>query len=168
MTTLNRYLVVLPLALALVAGIPGARAHTGHQAANAAATQEEAFGRPGDAKLAKRTISIQLTDAMRINPASLAIRQGETVRLHITNDGKLPHELVLGTKAEIDEHAKMMREMPNMVHTDASSVRLESGKSADIVWNFSKAGTFLYACLIPGHWEAGMQGTVTVAALLKR
>jgi uncharacterized cupredoxin-like copper-binding protein len=163
MNSIHRYFVVLPLGIALVIGIPAAGAHT-DQVDNVAATPAKSFGQPGVANDATRTIAIHTTDAMRFNPGSLSIQQGETLRLRITNDGKLPHEFVLGTKEEIAEHAKMMRQTPDMADADANSVRMAPGKSADIIWNFSQAGTFLYACLIPGHWEAGMQGTVTVAA----
>jgi len=74
----------------------------------------------------------------------------------------------LGSKEEIDEHAAMMRAMPDMVHTDASSARVGPGKTADIIWQFGEPGKFLYACLIAGHREAGMQGTVTVTAPVKK
>jgi uncharacterized cupredoxin-like copper-binding protein len=123
-----------------------------------------AFGRPGEARAVTRTVTVTLTDAMRFSPAALSVRRGETLRLHIVNTGKLPHEFMLGTQAEIDEHAEMMRRMPNMVHADASSVRVQAGKSADLLWQFSESGVFLYACLVPAHWEAGMQGRVTVIA----
>lgn len=168
MKSLNRDLAILSLALAFFVGIPCAGAHTGQPAANVAGTSEESFGQPGAANSTTRTIAIHTRDTMRFNPSSLAIQQGQTVRLRITNEGNLPHEFVLGTKEEIAEHAKMMRQMPDMVHADANSIRVAPGKSADIIWTFTQSGTFLYACLIPGHWEAGMQGTVTVAAPARR
>jgi uncharacterized cupredoxin-like copper-binding protein len=153
--------------LAVAVVLPVAWAHTEHHAAESAANAE-AFGRPGVAKDASRSVAIHMTDAMRFDPASMAVKQGETLRLRIHNDGKLAHEFVLGTQAEIAEHAEMMRQMPGMVHTDAHSVRVAPGQSGEIVWNFSQAGKFLYACLIPGHWEAGMQGSVTVSPPVKR
>ncbi len=160
-------LTIISSILAIALGLPLARAHTEHTAANSKA-KEEAFGRPGVVKDITRTVAIRTTDAMRFDPASLAVKQGETLRLQIHNEGRLPHEFVLGTKEEIAEHAEMMRQMPNMVHADASSVRVAPGGSAEIVWTFSKAGKFFYACLIPGHWEAGMQGQVTVTSPAKK
>lgn len=88
---------------------------------------------------------------------------GMTVHLHISNDDKIPHEFVLGTQAEIVKHAKMMRKNPEMEIANASSARVATGGTGEIVWQFSKAGNFPYACLIPGHWEAGMRGMVSVA-----
>lgn len=127
-----------------------------------------ALGQAGLAKDRARSVDIRMSDAMRFDPAALRIKQGETLRLRIHNDGKLPHEFVLGTQMEIAEHAEMMRKMPNMTHTDSSSVRVAPGAVGELVWKFSRVGTFLYACLVPGHWEAGMQGVVTVSAVAKR
>jgi len=49
-----------------------------------------------------------------------------------------------------------------MEHDDPNGKTLDAGKSTEILWRFSKPGTFEFACLIPGHYEAGMHGTVTV------
>jgi uncharacterized cupredoxin-like copper-binding protein len=125
---------------------------------------EMAFGHQGVTREVVRTVDITVSDQMRFNPDSITVKQGETLRLHIQNPGKLAHEFVLGTKSELTEHAQMMRAMPGMAQVDPGSVRLAPGASTDLIWQFSKPGTFFYACLIPGHWEAGMQGTVTVAA----
>jgi uncharacterized cupredoxin-like copper-binding protein len=141
--------------------------HEKSDPAHAAGTAAESFGQPGVAKQVSRTIVISMTDAMRFTPASLSFRQGETVRLRIVNVGKLPHEFVLGSKAEIDEHAQMMRQMPEMVHSDPGSARVAPGKSVDIIWQFSRRGQFFYACLVPGHREAGMLGQVSVAGPVK-
>ena len=158
------YTAIYSSLLFIALGLPSASAHDQTHSATAAS----AFGQPGVAKAVKRSIDIHMTDAMRFNPASLIIKQGETLRMRIHNDGKLEHEFVLGTHEEIEEHAEMMRQMPNMIHTDASSIRVAAGKSAEIVWKFSRAGKFYYACLIPGHREAGMQGVVTVTAPVKK
>jgi uncharacterized cupredoxin-like copper-binding protein len=154
----------LACAIAVLVAIPMASAHNdNHNKPGPAATNVEPFGQPGSAKNVTRTVEITLTDAMRFIPSTLTFKRGDTVRLHISNAGKLTHEFVLGTKEEIAEHAEMMRQMPDMVHSDASAVRIAPGHAADIVWQFSKAGDFLFACLVPGHWEAGMQGSVTVS-----
>ena len=160
-------LTIFSSVLAVAVVLPLAWAHAEHTAASLAA-KEEAFGRPGAVKDIARTVAIRTTDAMRFDPATLAIRTGETLRLRIHNEGKLPHEFVLGTQAEIAEHAEMMRKMPGMGHADPHSVRVAPGQSGEIVWKFDRAGKFLYACLIPGHWEAGMQGTITVGPPVKK
>ena len=168
MKTAHRILLFLSAGICLIGfGTGAASAHgdhrQGHDHAHASATQAGSFGQPGSEKNATRTVAIGMTDAMRFDPDALTFNRGETVRLRITNIGKLQHEFVLGTAQEIAEHAEMMRSMPDMAHADANAVRVAPGKTADIVWKFSAPGKFLYVCLVPGHLEAGMRGSVTVA-----
>ncbi|HEX3096540.1 MAG TPA: cupredoxin family protein [Usitatibacter sp.] len=120
------------------------------------------FGRPGKASEATRTIAVSMTDAMRFEPAEIRARAGETVRIVVANTGKLRHEFVLGTMEELREHAEMMRKSPGMQHHEPKMASVAPGGKATIVWRFTKAGTFHYACLEPGHLEAGMVGTVVV------
>lgn len=127
-----------------------------------AMAHDEDAGSPARAAQATRTVTFTASDRMQFEPARLEVTRGQIVRLRIVNAGKLPHEFVLGTAAQIDAHAKMMRDMPNMVHEDASSIRIAPGATGQIVWRFDKAGTFTYACLIAGHFEAGMHGVVVV------
>lgn len=163
MRFLSRPLVASILFATAIVATPAASAHDEkHDQSHPTAASSGSFGRPGIIKNVSRTVTFTLVDAMRFTPAAFTVKRGETLRLRISNVGKLPHEFVLGTQEEIEEHAAMMRQMPDMVHHDASSVRVAPGKSADIVWQFSTAGTFMYACLVPGHREAGMQGRISV------
>jgi uncharacterized cupredoxin-like copper-binding protein len=127
-------------------------------------TEEKAFGREGDGKKVSRTIKIDMGDAMRFNPSQLTVRQGETIRLEVTNSGKMMHELVLGTMKDLREHAELMRKNPGMEHDDAYMAHVAPGKTETIVWTFTNAGEFSYGCLVAGHFEAGMLGKLTVAA----
>ena len=120
------------------------------------------FGRPGTPSAATRTIAVSMSDAMRFDPAEIRVRRGETVRIVVSNAGKLRHEFVLGTMEELREHAEMMRKMPGMVHHEAHMASVPPGGMATIAWRFTKPGTFHYACLEPGHLEAGMIGKVVV------
>jgi uncharacterized cupredoxin-like copper-binding protein len=120
------------------------------------------FGKPGNASAVTRTVEVSMGDDMRFRPDKIDIKQGETIRFKLKNTGTMPHEMVLGTVDEIREHAEMMRQMPNMQHADPNMVRVQPGQSGEIVWNFDLAGDFQYACLIPGHREAGMTGTIQV------
>jgi uncharacterized cupredoxin-like copper-binding protein len=119
-------------------------------------------GQPGDAKSATRTVAVTMFDTMRFEPATIAVKKGETIHFVIKNEGKVRHELILGSKQELKEHEDMMRAMPNMTHHDANSVTVDPGRTGDLVWRFTRAGTFDFACLEPGHFEAGMKGTVGV------
>ena len=90
------------------------------------------------------------------------VQEGDTVRLRAENKGKVLHEIVLGTKAELDQHAQMMQKFPGMEHDAPYMAHVRAGQRGDIVWHFNRPGTFDFACLIPGHYEAGMTGTITV------
>lgn len=165
MTTLLRYLLLVALALsASLAGraVGDATGHGAHAASGHA--PGTAFGHAGNPRKVSRTISIAMSDAMRFTPEVVTVEEGETVRLRITNNGGIDHEFVLGDEESLRAHAEMMAQMPGMAHTDAGMVRVPPGQSVDIVWTFSRAGEFLFACTVPGHWEAGMAGRIRVTA----
>ena len=123
----------------------------------------EAIGKPGVASKVTRTVKVDMSDAMRFKPSSIAVTQGETIRFVVRNSGKLNHEMVLGTEKELREHYELMKKNPEMEHDDANSVDVKPGKTGNIVWHFTKAGRVDFACLEPGHYDAGMKGSVTVA-----
>ncbi len=126
---------------------------------------EMAAGSPGKASAATRTIGIALKETdegMAIEPASLQVKQGETIRFQVTNIGEIEHEFVVDTHVRNQEHKKIMAKFPDMEHDDPNSVRLDAGEQGEVVWTFSNAGTFEFACLIPGHYESGMHGDISV------
>lgn len=131
---------------------------------SARAAEETEFGRPGDPRKATRTIRINGTDDMRYTPDEIHVNQGETVRFLVTNTGKLMHEIVIGTMPQLLKHYEWMKKFPGMEHGDPYMAHLKPGASGEIVWQFTKAGDFHFACLIPGHLEAGMKGRITVLA----
>ena len=126
--------------------------------------EQKSWGIAGDDKAVKRTITMTMTDNMRFTPDKLEFKQGETVKFVIKNNGKVMHEFVLGTKKELDEHAALMVKFPTMEHDEPYMAHVGPGKTGQIVWNFNKAGSFDFACLIAGHYTAGMVGKVTVLA----
>lgn len=156
------------VALAALAMNAGALAHgnDGHAGAarkyDASKVEDTAFGREGDPAKATRTIRVDMSDAMRFTPADITVKRGETVKLVATNMGQVLHEMVLGTSDELKKHADMMKKFPGMEHDEPHMAHVKPGKSGEIVWQFTKAGEFQFACLIPGHFEAGMVGKVTV------
>ena len=122
-------------------------------------------GVPGNAKKPARTVTVVMTDSdgtMKFSPEKLDVKKGEQVRFVIQNKGALKHEFTLASVKDNDKHAEMMKKFPDMEHDDPNAKSVDPGKTAEIVWRFTKAGTFEFACLIPGHREAGMHGTVTV------
>lgn len=175
---MNKFIYTLALAslpaLAFAAGDHGshtdAKAGTASSAGHAMAGMQEMHsdthaslaGMAGDAAKVSRTIAVEMDDTMRFTPGDVSVKAGETVRFFIINKGQVPHEMVIGTSEEIAEHAEMMKKMPGMAHKEANQITLTPGQRGGIVWQFGKAGTVTYACLVPGHKEAGMVGTVEV------
>lgn len=74
----------------------------------------------------------------------------------------MKHEMVLGTLDELQKHAALMRKFPEMEHDDPNAVSIEPGQTGELVWRFTKTGDFDFACLVPGHFEAGMRGKIVV------
>ena len=72
--------------------------------------------------------------------------------------------MVLGTEKELKQHNELMKKNPEMEHADANMLTLRPGATGDIVWQFTKAGSVKFACLQPGHYDAGMKGVVRVAS----
>ena len=148
---------------ALLAGASATFAHGNISHTSAPIIKEQkAWGIAGDAKDAKRTITLDMTDNMRFTPNHFEVKRGETVRLRVVNQGQVMHEVVLGTKATLDEHAQMMMKFPGMEHAEPYMAHVAPGKSEDLVWTFNQAWQFDFACLIAGHYQAGMTGTFTV------
>ena len=124
---------------------------------------DAAIGKPGIAAKVSRTIKVDMTDAMRFSASNIAVKQGETIRFVASNSGKVKHEMVLGTEKELEEHYEVMKKNPEMEHADANMVTVAPGKTGEIIWQFTKAGKVDFACLQPGHYDAGMKGFVNVA-----
>ena len=125
---------------------------------------EAAYGEPGEAAQVRRTVEVRAADNMRYTPATIAVRRGETVKFVVKNTGKLPHELVLGNAQSLKEHAETMRRHPDMEHDDPNMTKVAPGGAGNLIWKFTRAGTVEFACLIPGHYEAGMKGNIRVSA----
>lgn len=133
-----------------------------------AVVEEKEFGRAGAIEKVSRTVRIVGTDNMRYTPALVRVQQGETVRFTVRNAGKLLHETVLGTKPGLREHYEVMKKFPDMEHDEPHMVHLKPGQTGEMVWQFTKAGEFYFACLMPGHYDAGMIGKVIVEPATER
>ena len=150
------YLIALP-ALAPAAWAHGPAPH------GAPPKKEQLdWGIAGEARAVRRTVTLRMSDAMRFTPNHLEVREGETLRLRVHNDGAVMHELVIGTQAALDEHAALMLKFPNMAHDEAHMAHVPPRGVGEIVWTFNRPGDFAFACLIAGHYQAGMTGTIRV------
>ena len=111
-----------------------------------------------------RTIKIVMSDKMRFSPDMVKVKKGDVIKFVHTNSGQLMHEFVLGTLESLTAHAEMMKKFPGMEHSEPYMTHVAPGKTGEIVWKFSKSGEFAFGCLIPGHFDAGMKGTVMVGS----
>ena len=130
-----------------------------------ASAQAYAAGEPGDATKPARIVQVTMTEAggkMLFLPNRIEIKKDEQVKFMLRNNGELDHEFILATTAENLKHAESMKKNPDMEHDDPNGKRLAPKKTDQIVWRFTKVGEFEYSCLIPGHREAGMIGTIVV------
>jgi uncharacterized cupredoxin-like copper-binding protein len=152
------------LALAFVANAAMAHdvSHAAKKNRSPAALEETAFGRAGEPGKVTRTIRVGMSDAMRFTPSAFTVKPNETVRFVISNGSKVLHEMVIGTTEELQKHAELMRKFPEMEHDEAYMAHVKPGKRGEIVWQFTKPGEYSFACLVPGHFEAGMVGRLVV------
>jgi uncharacterized cupredoxin-like copper-binding protein len=161
-TLMTATALILALSLAAGLGLSGSgRAHEGHH--------HDAFsaGEPGDPKKPARTVRVLMIDygsekEMKYELASITVRKGEQIRFVLENGGTESHEFMLATVAENRKHGELMKKFPDMEHDDPNAKRLTVGQKGELVWKFTNAGEFEFACLIPGHYEAGMHGKIIV------
>lgn len=126
--------------------------------------EQKEWGIAGDASAVKRTVVLTMSDTMRFTPNVIEVKQGETVKIVLKNSGQVLHEMVIGTKQELEEHAALMVKFPNMEHSEPYMAHVKPGTTGEIVWTFNRPGEFDFACLIAGHYQAGMTGKIKVAA----
>ncbi len=160
--------LLLTTALAFTLSAPAFASGThdgGHDAAKPDDTAVMMIGMPGDRAKVDRTIEVSMSEnddgEMLFEPRELTIATGETIRFNITNMGELEHEFVIDTIDGNAEHKELMAKM-DMEHDDPNSIRLDESGTGEIIWTFANEGTFEFACLIPGHYESGMHGPITV------
>ncbi|MEK6708054.1 MAG: cupredoxin family protein [Pseudomonadota bacterium] len=122
--------------------------------------ESAAVGQRGDPAKVSRTVEITMVDN-RFKPAEIEVKQGETVKFVLRNTGKKKHEMMIGSMAQLDKHAKMMKQYPDMEHPDPNMVSVDPGKSGELVWQFTEAGTVDFACPLPGHYK-GMRGKIII------
>lgn len=162
-TTTLQTLAAAVLALsAAAAAAHGDETHAAPRRFDAAKVEPTDFGQEGNPKKVTRTIRVDMADSMRFTPADITIRRGETVKFVVHNGGRLLHEMVLGTRQALQDHAELMKKFPEMEHADPNMAHVKPGRSGEIVWQFTRPGEFRFACLQPGHYEAGMVGSLTV------
>jgi len=144
--------------------VPAGESATGSATGSATAPPkaQQPWGIAGDVAAVVRTIPIVMSDSMRFVPDRIEVRLGETIRFTHENRGAVMHEMVIGTPAALAEHAELMERFPEMEHDEPWMAHVPPGGRGEMIWQFNRAGEFQFACLIPGHFQAGMIGSITV------
>ncbi|SER84699.1 cupredoxin domain-containing protein [Halopseudomonas bauzanensis] len=125
--------------------------------------EQKAWGIGASEDQVDRELVIRMNDNMRFTPDHFEVAEGETLKLVIKNEGEMLHELVLGTAAELKEHAALMEKFPGMEHDEPYMAHVAAGQTQTLIWTFNRAGRFDFACLLPGHFQAGMVGGLEVS-----
>jgi uncharacterized cupredoxin-like copper-binding protein len=153
------------IAAALAPSTVWAHGTKSHAAKNEPLRREQKdWGIAAEPRAAKRTIVVRMTDAMRFVPEVIDVKLKQTVRFDIRNEGRMLHEMVIGTAKELEDHAALMLKFPDMEHDEPYMAHVPAGQRAQIVWTFNRAGEFEFACLVAGHYQAGMVGKIVVSA----
>jgi uncharacterized cupredoxin-like copper-binding protein len=111
-----------------------------------------------------KEVRIEVDDTMRFAPATWEAQAGESIRIIFINRGKLDHELVIGSEKDIIAHAKEMASPGASGHHHTNEISAKPGQQAELIWTFKEQGQYAMACFEPGHYEAGMKGTIHVLA----
>lgn len=168
MPLIGRRIFVASAATPVIAALAGiARAHgdEAHAPPGGPVRREQKdWGIAGEAAAVRRSVDVRMGDDMRFKPDQIVVRRGETLRFRVHNVGALMHEFVIGTTAENEKHAALMARFPDMQHDEPYMAHVPPGRVGELVWNFNRAGRFEFACLIPGHHQAGMVGRIDVQA----
>lgn len=121
--------------------------------------EQFAFGQPAPESQATRTIHVEATDTMRFNFDAMNIHWGEVVKFVVRNSGQAVHEFAIGDESFRKKHLLEMRtQMAGMEHHDVNVLSIKGGETKTIVWRFDPVNSksVLFACYVPGHFEAGM------------
>ena len=149
-------------ALLTIANTVFSHGNESHAPASLMVKEQKAWGIAGDASSAVRTITLNMTDEMRFVPDHFEVGLGEIVRITLENRGAVMHEMVIGTPQTLKEHAELMQRFPGMEHDEPWMAHVAPGGRGEMIWEFNRAGEFEFACLIAGHFQAGMVGTIRV------
>ena len=128
---------------------------------------QDGLGAPADAASATRTVEIRAGNDLRFQPDNVQVKVGDTVTFHVVNVATVEHDFTLGDESEQAQHEKEMKSMSSggdmhVMGDSANAIHIPAGQSKDLTWKFTKAGTTLFGCHEPGHYDSGMKGTITV------
>ncbi len=114
------------------------------------------------ASAAATRIEVNLTDALKIEPAAMTVPAGVPITFVVTNSGATDHEFYLGDEEAQAAHAKEMATMGGMGHDEPGGIAVRPGETKELTYTFAEAGETLAGCHVLGHYGGGMKATITV------
>lgn len=119
---------------------------------------------PADGLPTNQTVEVKLSDSLRMDPATMTFRAGQTIHFIITNTGSTNHEFYLGDEAAQMEHDGEMGGMTGMTHDEAHGIGVTPGETKALDYTFTEPGTYQGGCHVNGHYAAGMKAAITVTS----
>jgi uncharacterized cupredoxin-like copper-binding protein len=151
-------LALLPAIAVLIAACSSG---TGSTATPSSAASPSTSSAPSASAAATR-IEVNLTDALKIEPALMNVPAGVPVTFVVTNTGAIDHEFYLGDEAAQAEHEQEMMEMGGMGHDEPEGIAVDPGETKELTYTFAEPGEMLAGCHVAGHYAGGMKTTITV------
>ena len=103
-------------------------------------------------KATPRVVRIYAGPGYAFEPSTVRVVQGETITFEVTTMGPLVHEFMVGPAGDVAADKEGTPEVADIGMIQTGSVR----------YTFDGPGPFAFACHAPGHYEAGMKGTIVV------
>jgi uncharacterized cupredoxin-like copper-binding protein len=102
-----------------------------------------------------RDIALSMSDDLMFMPMAIQVRPGETIRFILTNNGTVVHEFQVGLATQVAAD-----KADGVIVVEKN--QLGAGSTHEVVFTFNGSGPVAFACHEPGHYEAGMKGTIEV------
>lgn len=101
-----------------------------------------------------RVIRVYAGRGYAFSPSSISVARGETVTFVVTTMGPTAHEFMVGPADAVAADAPGTPEVADIGMMQAKS----------LTYTFDGPGPYAFACHAPGHYEAGMRGTIVVVS----
>lgn len=124
---------------------------------------ESAVGKSAKGMAATKTYQVSMLDSMTFEFSTPPVlKKGDVVKFVVTNKGLINHEFSIGNASEQKAHGEMMKKMPGMVHEDGNTITVKPGQTKELLWQFAGNEEVVFACNVPGHFEAGMMHKTSI------
>ena len=116
----------------------------------------------------RAVIAMTVRDNMFFSRSEITVAAEQELAINFDNTSRLPHNIViidgdLAVATEVNRDAiNQTNYLPQRPAVVASIPMMMPNQNGDITWQPSQPGSYLFICTYPGHFDAGMYGTITV------